>query len=183
MAPDLIDLYERASGWTLSKVDGAAARLDAPTPCDRWDVHTLLDHMLDTQRYFVGSARGEDVPPPAESPPSLLSGDPVAAFGAARDETIRTFGEKGVIERTGPALGIALSDQLLHGWDLAMATGQDTTMPDGLAESAYSLVHGQFTDEQRKGVFKPEVETGRDASADEKLIAYTGRDVNWVAPD
>ena len=42
----------------------------------------------------------------------------------------------GVVERTGSALGIAFSDQLLHGWDLARATKQDPTMPDGLAEAA-----------------------------------------------
>ena len=30
-------------------------------------------------------------------------------------------------------------------------------MPDGLAEAAYEMIHGRFTDEQRKGVFAPEV--------------------------
>ena len=74
---------------------------------------------------------------------------------------LRTFGEDGVIEKTGPSLGIAFSDQLLHGWDLAKATGQDATMPDGLPEAAYEMIHGRFTDEQRKGVFKPEVDRRR----------------------
>ena len=46
----------------------------------------------------------------------------------------------------------------------------------GLAEAAYETIHGQFTDEQRKGVFKPEIEVGADASAQDKLLAYTGRD-------
>ena len=73
-------------------------------------------------------------------------------------------------------MGIAFSDQLLHGWDLAKATGQDTTMPDGLAEAAYEMIHGRFTDDQRKGVFKPEVTVADDASAQDKLLAYTGRD-------
>jgi hypothetical protein len=63
----------------------------------------------------------------------------------------------GVVERTGSALGIAFSDQLLHGWDLARATKQDPTMPDGLAEAAYDCIHGRFTEEQRKGVFGPEI--------------------------
>ena len=73
-----------------------------------------------------------------------------------------------VIERTGPALGIAFSDQLLHGWDLAIATGQDATMPDGLAQAAYDMIHGRFTDEQRRGVFKPEIAVARDASAQDR---------------
>ncbi len=61
---DLLDLYGRASQWTLTKVDGAASKLDAPTSCDEWNVRTLMNHMLQTQQYFVGAARGEDVSPP-----------------------------------------------------------------------------------------------------------------------
>jgi hypothetical protein len=49
-------------------------------------------------------------------------------------------------------------------------------MPDELAQAAYDTIHGRFTDEQRKGVFKPEVDVGKDASAQDKLLAYTGRD-------
>ena len=49
-------------------------------------------------------------------------------------------------------------------------------MPDGLAEAAYEMIHGRFTDDQRKGVFKPEVTVADDASAQDKLLAYTGRD-------
>lgn len=176
MGPDLLALYERASEWTATKVAGASKTLDADTPCDDWDVRTLMNHMLDTQRYFVGSARGEDASPPSPKPPALLSSDPVADFERARDETIRTFGEPGVIEKTGPSLGIAFSDQLLHGWDLAKATGQDATMPDGLAKAAYEMIHGRFTDDQRKGVFKPEVAVASTATAQDKLLAYTGRD-------
>jgi uncharacterized protein (TIGR03086 family) len=175
MPTDLLDMYERASDWTLAKVSDATTKLDDRTPCDDWDVRTLLNHMLDTQHYFVGAARGEDVSPPGPNPPERLGKDPVADFRHARTETVRTFGEPGVIEKTGPSLGIAFADQLLHGWDLAIATGQDSKMPDGLAEGAYEMIHGRFTDEQRKGVFKPEVAVADDASPQDKLLAYTGR--------
>ena len=176
MEPDLLELYARASEWTASKVAGAATKLDARTPCDEWDVRTLLNHMLDTQHYFVGAARGEDVSPPSPTPPELLSDDPIADFDRARADTLRTFAEPGVLEKTGPSLGIAFSDQLLHGWDLAQATEQDATMPEGLATAAYEMIHGRFTDEQRKGVFKPEIAVAANASAQDRLLAYTGRD-------
>ena len=175
MAKDLLELYESASAWTLSKVAGAQDKLDHPTPCDDWDVRTLLNHMLDTQRYFVASARGEEASLPNPNPPALLGADPLAAFERARDETIRVFGEPGVIEKTGPSLGIASSDQLLHGWDLAKATEQDTEMPAGLPEIAFDLVHGAFTEEQRKGIFKPEIAVPADASVQDRFLAYTGR--------
>jgi uncharacterized protein (TIGR03086 family) len=176
MPADLLDLYGRSSNWAKEKVAGAAAQLDARTPCDEWDVRTLLNHMLETQRYFISSARGEDASPPSADPPALISNDPAADFDTARSEVLEAFGAEGVIEKTGPALGIAFSDQLLHGWDLARATGQDATMPDGLAEAAYEMIHGRFTEDQRKGVFKPEIEVGADASPQERLLAYTGRD-------
>ena len=73
---DLLDLYRRSSEWTSTKVAGAVSQLDAPTSCDGWDVRTLMNHMLQTQRYFVGVARGEDVSPPTGTPPDLLSNDP-----------------------------------------------------------------------------------------------------------
>jgi uncharacterized protein (TIGR03086 family) len=176
MEPDLLDLYGRASEWTATKVPGAVKKLDAPTTCDEWNVRTLMNHMLDTQQYFVGNARGEEVSPPSPNPPELLGDDPVADFDRARSETLSTFAKPGVIEKTGPSLGIAFADQLLHGWDLAKATAQDAAMPDGLPEAAYAMIHGRFTDDQRKGVFKPEVAVGSDASAQDKLLAYTGRD-------
>jgi uncharacterized protein (TIGR03086 family) len=172
---DLLDLYGRASEWTLSKAVGATDKLDATTPCDDWDVRNLMNHMLDTQHYFVSAALGNDASPPSPHPPELLGDDPVADFEQGRAETLSTFGEKGVIDKTGPSLGIAFSDQLLHGWDLARATGQDATMPDGLPEAAYEVIHGKFTAEQRTGIFKPEVTVAADASAQEKLLAYTGR--------
>ena len=173
---DLLDLYGRASAWSVTKADGAAKKLDARTPCDQWDVRTLMNHILDTQNYFVGVGQGLEVSPPSPDPPPLIGDDPGADFSRTRALVLSTFSEDGVIEKTGPSLGVAFSDMLLHGWDLAKATGQDATMPEGLAEAAYETIHGKFTDEQRKGLFKPEVAVGPKASAQDKLLAYTGRD-------
>ena len=88
------------------------------------------------------------------------------------DEMLRTFAASGVIERSGPSLGIAFSDQLLHGWDLAKSTGQDATMPECLPDAGYEMIRGRFTDEQRPGVFKPQISLGSSASAQDRLLAY-----------
>ena len=173
---DLLELYGRASDWTRTKVEAAASQLDSPTPCDQWDARTLLNHVLDTQRFFSDTARGREASLPAPEPPNLIGDDPVAAFDGACAETQAAFGEPGVIDKTGPSLGVAFSDLLLHGWDLAKATGEDATMPAGLPEAAYELIHGKFTDEQRKGLFKPQIDVPADAAAQAKLLAYTGRD-------
>jgi len=176
MSLDMLELYARASEWTNEKVARAITEPGARTPCDEWDVRTLLNHMLDTQRYFLSNARGEEASLPAPTPPDVLTDDPVRDFARVRTEMIAAYGEPGVIEKTGPSLGIAFSDQLLHGWDLAKASGQDTTMPAGLAEASYEMIHGRLTDEQRKGVFKAEIPAPDNASPQERLLAYTGRD-------
>jgi uncharacterized protein (TIGR03086 family) len=176
MDTDLLDLYKRASEWTMTKVAGAAMQPEAPTPCTGWDARTLMSHMLETQKYFVDAAKGRDAAPPGPTPPDLLSDNPVTDFSRARAETLETFETPGMIERTGPSLGIAFSDQLLHGWDLAKSASLDATMPPGLPEAAYGIIHGQFTEDQRKGVFGPEIAVPENAPAQDRLLAYTGRD-------
>jgi uncharacterized protein (TIGR03086 family) len=173
---DLLDLYEQASGWTLSRVAGAADQLDTPTRCDGWDVRTLLNHMLETGTYFLSSATGGDAPPPSPTPAEVLGADPARDFEGVRSETLKAYAESGVIDKTGPLLGIAFTEQLLHGWDLAQATGQDPSMPAELPAAAYEVIYGRFTPEQRQGVFKPEIEVGPNASPEDRLLAYTGRD-------
>ncbi len=175
MTTDLLELYGRASEWTLGKVSGATAQLDAATPCDDWAVQDLMSHMFETQQYFVASAQGREASPPSPKPTTALGTDPVADFEQAIADMLSTFREPGVIDKAGSSLGIAFSDQLLHGWDLARATGQDEAMPAGLPEAAYETIHGRFTDEQCKGIFKPEVTVPATASAQERLLAYTGR--------
>jgi uncharacterized protein (TIGR03086 family) len=171
---DLLDMYRQASEWTTEKVS-AASDLNGTTPCEGWSLRTLLDHMLETQRYFASAARGEDASPPGQTPPSLVSDDPKADFERARQQVIEAFRVEGVVEKTGPTLGIAFADQLLHGWDVARATGQDDTMPEGLPQAAYDAIHGRFSDEQRKGVFGPEIQLEGEATPQERLLAYTGR--------
>jgi hypothetical protein len=85
---DLLDLYGNASEWAGTKVRGAVSDLDSPTTCDGWTVRTLMNHMLETQRYFVGSARGDAVTL-SQEPPDLLGEHPAADFERARAETLR----------------------------------------------------------------------------------------------
>jgi uncharacterized protein (TIGR03086 family) len=174
MDVDLLDLYRRSSGWAADKVAGTTD-LTSSTPCADWNVRDLLNHMLETQRYFLGAARGESASPPGQTPPDTVSDNPSDDFTQVRNDVIEAYSAEGIIEKTMPALGIAFADALLHGWDLAKATGQDSTMPDGLADAAYQTIHGRFTDEQRKGIFGPEVAVPDDATPQQRLLAYTGR--------
>ena len=172
---DLLDLFERGTEWTASKIPGATDQLGGTTPCDDWDVRALLNHLIDAQSYFAATARGEQASLPSLSPPPLIGDDPTSAYENIRQETLRAHREPGVLEKTGPSLGIAFVDQLIHGWDLATATGQEATMPDDLAEAAFGMIDGRLTDDQRSPGFKPARRAPAKATAQEKLLSYTGR--------
>ena len=174
MPTDLLELYRAASDWTAGKIAGITD-LEAQSTCTEWSLRQLVDHVLETQRYFAGAARGQDVQPPGQHPPPLTTEDPRADIELARSDVLDAFSGDGVVEKTGPLLGIAFADALLHGWDIARSTGQDATMPEGLPDAAYQAIHGRFTDEQRVGVFGPEIQVGADATPQQRLLAYTGR--------
>jgi uncharacterized protein (TIGR03086 family) len=69
---------------------------------------------------------------------------------------------------------IALSDVVIHTWDLARATGLDETLdPD----EVQGLIAGmsQLSDEMRGDFFGPKVDVSDDADDQTKMLAYSGR--------
>jgi hypothetical protein len=88
---ELLESYDQASAWTLAKVTGAVDKMDCTTPNEGWDVRTLLNHMLDTQRYFTGAAQGEEASLPSPTPPDLISGDPIEVFKRSRSGLLHAF--------------------------------------------------------------------------------------------
>jgi uncharacterized protein (TIGR03086 family) len=172
---DVLDLYDRATAWSGSKIPAAKDQLTAGTPCDKWDVRAVINHMLDSQAWFANVPKGQDSPGPSPTPPDVLGDDPAAQYEEARQATLDAYRDLDVLEKHGPTLGIGFVDQLVHGWDLAQATGQDTTMPTGLAEAAFKMIDGRLTDDQRGTMFKPAVPVPDSASAQDKLLGYGGR--------
>src|SRR3954452_9714970 len=113
MGHDLLDLYRQTSAWTLEKV-GGAKDLDAATPCDEWSLRDLLNHMLDTQRYFLGATRGEDIAPPGPKPQDVVSANPRQDFERMQSDVIDAFTQDVVIYKTGPILLTPFANQSLH---------------------------------------------------------------------
>src|SRR5262245_43282044 len=139
---DIIDLFDQGTAWTASKVAGGQDRLDAPTPCDEWTVRRLIDHLLAGQAVFAAGPSGGTIAPPSGPPPELVGDDPAAQYEDARKATINAYAQPNVLGRmvkgfggdvpAAQILGIAFCDQLVHGWDMATATGQDAAMPADL---------------------------------------------------
>jgi len=171
---DPLDLFDRGSSWTKTKIVGAQDRLDISTCCDDWNVRTVINHLLVGQEIFQGAARGNPAAPPEGPPPDVIGEDPAAQYEEGRQATMAAYREPGAMEKAGATLGIAFVDNLVHGSDLAKATGQDATMPADLAEAAFGMVNGRL-DDNRGNFFKPAVEVPEDASPQDKLLGYLGR--------
>jgi uncharacterized protein (TIGR03086 family) len=184
---DMIDLFDRATAWTAIRVARAQDELDTATPCDEWNVRRLIDHLLAGQQMFASGPSGGTITPPAGPPPELVGDDPASQYEQARKATINAYAQPGVIAGTvkggggevpaAQILGVAFCDQLVHGWDLARATGQDATMPPDLVAVAWQLLEGRIPDEARgQGrSFKAAVLAPEGASDQDRLIAYCGR--------
>ena len=186
---DVLDLFERGTEWTQTKIAGAADQLDAATPCPDWTVRRVIDHLLAGFEMFAGATEGGEVAPPTQPPPALVhEADPALQYEHDRKKVALLYSEPGALEQMlnggggrqmpgAQVLGIAFCDNLVHGWDIAKGTGQDTTMPEDLANAAFAFLDGNIPDERRNsGLFGPAVAVAADARAQDKLIGYTGRD-------
>ena len=141
-----------ATGGLVDPLDGDEWQL--PTPCSDWTVRQLVGHVVGGNRLVTRALRGEPVPPLEQlgrrDPADQLGDDPSAAWQHSADDLLAAFAAPGVLERThtvpagtlpGPAIvHLRVVETLVHGWDLAVATGRQLAVPDELAaaELAFS---------------------------------------------
>jgi uncharacterized protein (TIGR03086 family) len=156
----------------------------APTPCEAWTVRDLLGHLVGGQLLVTALLHGEQ-PPPDRDP---LGADPLAAFRTSGQAMRAAFAQPGALERTvavpvgtvpgAVALHLRLTELLVHGWDLARATGSPTSAPEDLAEQelAFSRAQLQRVPPGRRP-FGPSQPVAEDAPALERLAALLGRRV------
>jgi uncharacterized protein (TIGR03086 family) len=154
------------------------ADLDRLTPCADFDVRGVLEHMIGGATLFAAAYRGTT---PAEPDTS----DPLAAFGPALGDLAAAVTAPGALDRTvaspfGDIDGETFArfivlDGLVHGWDLATATGQPYDPPAALVEDVTAFAQAAL-DHLRDGeAFGPEVEPPAGATRIERLAAFTGR--------
>jgi uncharacterized protein (TIGR03086 family) len=168
-------------------------QLGHPTPCDGRDVGQLLQHVAGLTAAFRASADKDfgpwtDTDPDANGWPALepawreaISARVPALVEAWRSPqawqgTTRAGGQELPAEVAGL---VALDELVLHGWDLARATGQDYVCDDATAQACMQFV-GQFDEAGTPGLFGPAVDVGPDATAFEQVLARSGRDPGWA---
>ena len=190
---EIADRYRRHADAFEAKV--AAVPPDQwsnQSPCEAWDARGVVAHIVSMHGYMLGPAgRGLSPAPSVEE-------DPLGAFTAARadveavldDPTLaaiecdtpngRTTVEQQVDE-------VVSDDMVLHGWDLARATGQDDTMAPDDVERLWSVTIAIPADVMEKyrtpgafgpgvEVYGPEVKVSEDAPLQDRLLGLIGRD-------
>ena len=172
-----------ALGPTLAGVVGGidAADLDLPTPCAEFGVRGVLEHMLTGATTFTAAFRGEE-------PGNADLTDPLAAFGPTLGALGDAVSAPGALDGTvaspfGPMPGeqfarFIVLDGLVHGWDLAQATGQPYEPPDELVTSVADFAHQVLDPIRGEGSFGPAQPAPAGASPIDALAAYTGRAVH-----
>ncbi len=192
----MIDLGPATRALTAIVAGVRDDQLTSPTPCADTSVATLLDH-VDGLSFAFTEAANKTVAPGGGPPPtpdaSNLTPDwrtripeRLAALADAwRDDdawTGTTYA--GPIEMPAQiAAYVAIDEVIVHGWDLAVATGQRYAVDDALVDAALGFVQPQVEQNPNgtPGLFGPPQPAAGDAPPLERLIAATGRDPAWRA--
>ncbi|HEX8631181.1 MAG TPA: TIGR03086 family metal-binding protein [Catenuloplanes sp.] len=180
-----IALLERAINYTLgSLLMVTPVALSRPTPCPRWDLGDLLEHMNDSLAALTEAVDFGDValtPPVGDLDGSV---DPVrrlrdracrllGAWAAAGDRAAVSVG--GCPVTTGIVAGAGAIEVAVHGWDVARACGRERPVPASLAEELLDLAPLLVTGDERPGRFAPAVPVPARAAPGDRLLAFLGR--------
>ncbi|MFL9656879.1 TIGR03086 family metal-binding protein [Streptomyces sp. PB17] len=168
-------------------------RLADPTPCPDLAVRNLLGHLTGLAVAFRDAAR-KDLGPTTDTSPEASVPDVGPGW---REELAKALGEladawrepdawtgmtrAGGIDLPGDVAGAVVADELvIHGWDLARATGQDYAPDPAALQAAYGLLAAAAQESDRdQGMFGPVVAVPADAPLMERAVGLSGRDPGW----
>jgi len=180
MTIEIATLLERASDLTGEIIAAVGDdQWHQPTPCSRYDVERLLRHM-------IGAVPERPIDPDEEEL-DLRAPSPAAVYTAAVADARRAWADPARLEEVyafswGEMSGRTAAEWMLiegvvHGWDLATATGQAFEPDPDLVAASLELV--QHLDEgvlRADGMFGAAVEVPEDAPALDRLVGLLGRD-------
>ncbi|WP_301129706.1 TIGR03086 family metal-binding protein [Streptomyces cacaoi] len=169
------------------------AALGRATPCARYDVRDLVRHVLDGAAAFRDAAGKQhtaytDAPPEVSTP---LPDDWRARLPRRLDELAAALREPaawrgetrvaGIGMPAGEAALTGLDEIVVHGWDLARATGQPYTGDERALRALLPMLERTADPAGVPGLFGPAVSVPRGAPLLDRVLALTGRDPGWCA--
>ncbi|MFI1655199.1 TIGR03086 family metal-binding protein [Streptomyces sp. NPDC020472] len=166
-------------------------RLDDPTPCPEYAVREVLAHVAGLSVAFRDAAR-KHVGPTTATPPGsfrpVLTEDWRTALPRALGELAAAWREPGAWEGDTQAGGVrlpaavmgrvALDELLVHGWDLARASGQAYEVSEEELRVSEALL-APADDSSDEGFFGPVVAVPDTAPLLDRVIGLSGRRPDW----
>ncbi|MFF1903806.1 TIGR03086 family metal-binding protein [Kitasatospora sp. NPDC058218] len=165
--------------------------LDGPTPCAEFDTRALVNHwVLYTSHGLEHRARREPLPP--ELTERDFTADPAwaDAYAAQLDRAVAAWADPAVWEgdvdlggTAMPATAIArmlIKELVVHGWDVARATGQRAEVADDLAATVLGVVEEYAEIYRQYGGFAAPAALPADSSLFDRALAASGRDPLWT---
>lgn len=167
-------------------------RLAGPTPCERLNLGELVAHVGGLGVAFAAAARkdfGELTgTPPGDDGyrldahwrtryPVNLAGLAEAWQDASAWEGMTQVG--GVDLPAEVCAMVGLTEVVVHGWDVAVSSGQDYAVDDDVAAALLQHMAGFTASGPVEGLFGPAVDIASGASAFEQTLALSGRDPGW----
>jgi len=173
-----------ATGRVVARIP--ADRWRAPTPCPEWDVRGLVGHLVSGNLWAAELGTGRTIEQVGDRlDGDVLGADPAAAYAASARAASDAFHRPGALDAPcavsyGPVPGAVyaghrLIDVLIHGWDLATATGHDAALDDDLVEACRQVVEPQIDMLRASGAFAEGRPAPPGASAQARLLAMLGR--------
>ena len=181
-----MDSFECAS-VTLAACRPVLGRLTAddlgrPSPCSEYTVGEVGEHVVRSM-VLLGSVAGASVDGGlVGGPASGLLEERVTASAGAALAAWRGRGLDGSVAVGRSTLPASLAveiipmELLVHGWDLARATGSEIDVAPEVADYVLGRARSLITPDKRGRSFAAEVPAGPSATALERLIAFTGRE-------
>ncbi|WP_447036648.1 TIGR03086 family metal-binding protein [Streptomyces sp. DSM 118878] len=168
-------------------------QLAAPTPCPEFAVRHLLGHVIGLSRAFELAARKDFRPELDRDPGSVVPdigpdwrGELPKALDAVveawRDPAARQgMTRAGGFDLPGEVAALVVLDELVvHGWDLARATGQEYAPDEASLDGARAFL-APAAGGGEDGPFGRPVPVPRDAPLLDQVIGLSGRDPGWTA--
>lgn len=182
---NIVELHRRAID-AVRPIVARVGDLDVPTPCDGWDLRTLLAHMTG-QDYGFAAAVLDDVTveafAPRDDPWEGGADAVVAAFAKADPERQVLLPEfNGMRFPLATVVGFHLVDTLVHGWDVAASIGLDVGYDDELVAAGLEQaerVPGGAVRTAPGAPFAPILPGADEQTGWPRTLALLGRDPNW----
>jgi uncharacterized protein (TIGR03086 family) len=169
-------------------------QLTDPTPCAGTPVAAILDHFDGLTVAFRKAAEKEELTGGPSADAAHLAADwrirlPQQLDGLVAAWSMPSAWEgmteiAGMRMPAGAAGVVAVNEVLIHGWDLAAATGQTYDADPVVAQACLEFGEGFAVGapEARNQMYGPVVPVPADAPVFDRLLGQTGRDPSWAPP-